>query len=68
MAHPTCEVLMNLSKNICENIKINYSFGGTYLAMEGPQFSTYAESTLYIDWGCDAVSYTHLTLPTKRIV
>ena len=40
---------MNLSKNICENIKINYSFGGTYLAMEGPQFSTYAESNLYID-------------------
>ena len=60
MAHPTCEVLMNLSKNICENIKINYSFGGTYLAMEGPQFSTYAESNLYIDWGCDVIGMTNM--------
>ena len=60
MAHPTCEVLMNLSKNICENIKIKYSFGGTYLAMEGPQFSTYAESNLYIDWGCDVIGMTNM--------
>ena len=48
------------SKNICENIKINYSFGGTYLAMEGPQFSPYAESKLYIDWGCDVIGMTNM--------
>ena len=39
--------------------------GGTYLAMEGPAFSTRAESNLYRSW---AVSYTHLTLPTNREV
>ena len=34
--------------------------GGTYLAMEGPQFSTYAESQLYRSWGCDVIGMTNI--------
>ena len=34
--------------------------GGTYLAMEGPQFSTLAESNLYRDWGCDVIGMTNM--------
>ncbi len=41
-----------------ENIKIHQ--GGTYLAMEGPQFSTLAESTLYRSWGCDVIGMTNM--------
>ena len=41
-----------------ENIKFHR--GGTYLAMEGPQFSTLAESTLYRQWGCDVIGMTNM--------
>ena len=39
---------------------INFSRGGTYLAMEGPQFSTRAESMLYKSWGCDVIGMTNM--------
>ena len=35
-------------------------FGGTYLAMEGPQFSSLAESRLYRSWGCDVIGMTNM--------
>ena len=60
MADPTSEPLMQLSKTILESLKINFSYGGTYLAMEGPQFSTFAESKLYIDWNCDVIGMTNM--------
>ena len=60
MANPTSEPLMQLSKTILESLKINFSYGGTYLAMEGPQFSTLAESKLYINWNCDVIGMTNM--------
>ena len=60
MAQPTSKVLMNVSKNALEDLKIKYSFGGTYLAMEGPQFSSKAESLLYRNWNCDLIGMTNM--------
>ena len=60
MSEPTNKILMNLSKNILEKIGIKYSYGGTYLAMEGPQFSTIAESLLYKSWNCDVIGMTNM--------
>ncbi len=60
MAQPTSEPLMLLSKNILQFLEINFSYGGTYLAMEGPQFSTLAESKLYINWKCDVIGMTNM--------
>ena len=60
MANPTSVPLMQLSKRILKLLKINFSYGGTYLAMEGPQFSTFAESKLYIDWNCDVIGMTNM--------
>ena len=60
MAQPTSKILMNVSKNALEDLKIKYSFGGTYLAMEGPQFSSKAESLLYRNWNCDVIGMTNM--------
>ncbi len=60
MAEPTNKILMNISKDILESLNIKYSFGGTYLAMEGPQFSTKAESLLYRSWNCDVIGMTNM--------
>ena len=60
MSEPTSKILMNLSKKILESLHIKYSFGGTYLAMEGPQFSTQAESLLYKNWDCDVIGMTNM--------
>ena len=60
MAQPTSDVLMNVSKNALVDLKIKYSFGGTYLAMEGPQFSSKAESLLYRNWNCDVIGMTNM--------
>tara|TARA_B100000029_G_scaffold36064_1_gene33968 strand:+ start:6349 stop:7230 length:882 start_codon:yes stop_codon:yes gene_type:complete len=60
MSEPTSKELMSLSKKILDNLQIESSFGGTYLAMEGPQFSTKAESLLYKEWGCDVIGMTNM--------
>jgi len=60
MAEPTCKILMNLSKNILNNLSIKNSYGGTYLAMEGPQFSSKSESLLYKSWNCDVIGMTNI--------
>ena len=60
MAKPTCKVLMKLSKDILKNLNVKHSYGGTYLAMEGPQFSTKAESLLYKSWDCDVIGMTNM--------
>ena len=61
MAHPTCERLSNLLFKTGEEINLNIFKGGTYLTMEGPQFSTLAESLLYKNvWKCDVIGMTNM--------
>ena len=60
MSEPTSKELMILSKKNLEKLNISNVFGGTYLAMEGPQFSTKAESHLYRQWGCDVIGMTNI--------
>jgi len=60
MANPTCKILMDLSKKILQSLNIKNSYGGTYLAMEGPQFSSKAESLLYKSWNCDVIGMTNM--------
>ena len=60
MAEPTNKTLMNISKEILESLNIKNSFGGTYIAMEGPQFSSKAESLLYRSWNCDVIGMTNM--------
>jgi len=60
MAKPVAKELMDASEIVLKKINFKYSYGGTYLAMEGPQFSTYSESILYKNWGCDVVGMTNM--------
>ncbi len=60
MSEPTSKELMLLSKKNLDKLNISNVFGGTYLAMEGPQFSTKAESHLYRQWGCDIIGMTNI--------
>jgi len=60
MAKPVSKELMDYSEVILKQLNFPYSYGGTYLAMEGPQFSTYAESNLYQQWGCDVIGMTNM--------
>ena len=60
MAKPVAKELMESSEIIFKKLKLNYSYGGIYLAMEGPQFSTLAESNLYRQWGCDVIGMTNM--------
>lgn len=57
-AHPTCPRLGDICETIARDLGIPVHRGGTYLAMEGPQFSTLAESQLYRQWGADVVGMT----------
>jgi len=60
MSEPTSKELMNLSKKCLDVLNIDNVIGGIYLAMEGPQFSTKAESNLYRNWGCDVIGMTNM--------
>ncbi|WOI52514.1 S-methyl-5'-thioadenosine phosphorylase [Parvularcula sp. LCG005] len=60
MAHPVCPGLSQRVFDACEASDIAVHMGGTYLAMEGPQFSTLAESKLYRSWGCDVIGMTNM--------
>ena len=60
MANPVCHRLGNYVENSAKDIGINVVRGGTYIAMEGPQFSSIAESELYRSWGCDVVGMTNM--------
>ena len=63
MAHPVNSRLGDWCEKAAREVGVPVHRGGTYLCMEGPQFSALAESTLY-----RPVSYTHLTLPTSDLV
>ncbi len=58
LAHPVCPKLAAALVEACEEEGIAHAQGGTYLAMEGPQFSSLAESNLYRSWGCAVVGMT----------
>ena len=60
MAHPTCNALMNACEEAIKKEKIEYQRGGTYVVMEGPQFSTLAESNLYRSWNADVIGMTNM--------
>lgn len=60
MAHPICRRLADLAEDAAGELGLNVVRGGTYVAMEGPQFSTLAESRLYKSWGCDVIGMTNL--------
>ena len=60
MAEPVCHRLTALAAAAAEEAGAAVTVGGTYLAMEGPQFSTKAESRLYRQWGCDVIGMTNM--------
>jgi 5'-methylthioadenosine phosphorylase len=60
MAHPICPRLAGLAAEASDAAGAPVHNGGTYLAMEGPQFSTLAESKLYRAWGCDVIGMTNM--------
>ena len=61
VAHPTCARLSDLCFQAARDAGITAHKGGTYLAMEGPQFSTIAESKMFRDsWGADVIGMTNM--------
>ncbi|MGI9391137.1 MAG: S-methyl-5'-thioadenosine phosphorylase, partial [Boseongicola sp.] len=61
VAHPTCLRLSDACETAARNSGISVHRRGTYLAMEGPQFSTLAESKMYREvWGCDIIGMTNM--------
>jgi 5'-methylthioadenosine phosphorylase len=60
MAHPVCPRLGDALEAAARGLGLPVSRGGTYLVMEGPQFSTLAESNLYRSWGCSVIGMTNM--------
>ncbi|MGA2860945.1 MAG: S-methyl-5'-thioadenosine phosphorylase [Steroidobacteraceae bacterium] len=60
MAHPVCARLGDAIEAAARTAQIRYVRGGTYLVMEGPQFSSLAESELYRAWRCDVIGMTNM--------
>lgn len=60
MANPTDGTLMHISKLVLEKLSFSHECGGTYLCIEGPQFSTLNESKLFQSWGCDVIGMTSM--------
>jgi 5'-methylthioadenosine phosphorylase len=59
-ADPVCGELSGVVHNACKKAGVTGKRGGTYLCMEGPQFSTKAESNVYRSWGMDVIGMTNL--------
>ena len=60
MAKPTSTGLSKCCEAALKKLNISYQAGGTYIVMEGPQFSTLAESNLYRSWGADVIGMTNM--------
>ena len=60
MAHPVCNRLGHHLEHAARGLHLPVVRNGTYLVMEGPQFSTLAESRLYRQWGCDVIGMTNM--------
>ncbi|MBA3573252.1 MAG: S-methyl-5'-thioadenosine phosphorylase [Pyrinomonadaceae bacterium] len=59
-AHPVCDELGDVLEKACGAAGVKAHRGGTYLCMEGPAFSTKAESNVYRSWGMDVIGMTNL--------
>lgn len=59
-AHPVCDELGDILEESCRTVGVTVHRGGTYLCMEGPAFSTKAESLVYRQWGMDVIGMTNL--------
>ncbi len=57
---PVCPLVVDTFVKACEEVGVVGKKGGTYICMEGPQFSTRAESNLYRSWGADVIGMTNL--------
>ena len=60
MADPVCGEMAGVVERACRQSGVTGKLGGTYLCMEGPQFSTKAESNVYRSWGMDVIGMTNL--------
>ncbi len=60
LAQPVCPRLGNVAERACRSLGLPVTRNGTYLVMEGPQFSTKAESELYRSWQCSVVGMTNM--------
>ncbi len=60
MAHPVCTRMGDALESSLRDLALPVTRGGTYLVMEGPQFSTKAESELYRAWGCSVIGMTNM--------
>lgn len=65
LAKPACPRLGDVLERACQQLTLPHRRGGTYLVIEGPQFSTLAESRLYRQWGCDVIGMTNM--PEARL-
>ncbi len=59
-AHPVCNELGDILEASCKSVGVTAHRGGTYVCMEGPAFSTKAESNVYRQWGMDIIGMTNL--------
>jgi 5'-methylthioadenosine phosphorylase len=60
MADPICSTTQGVIAKAAGKLGLKYAAGGSYLVMEGPQFSSRAESELYRSWGCDVIGMTNM--------
>ena len=60
MADPICSTTHTVISEAASELGLDYAVGGTYLTMEGPQFSSRAESELYRSWGCTVIGMTNM--------
>ena len=60
MAHPVCSRIGDAVESAVRDLALPAARGGTYLVMEGPQFSTKAESEMYRSWGCHVIGMTNM--------
>lgn len=61
LADPVCPELSRILADACDTLDVAVHRGGTYVCIEGPQFSTRAESALYRSWGMDVIGMTNAT-------
>ena len=59
-ADPVCSEMTKVVHAACNKVGVTGKLGGTYICMEGPQFSTKAESNVYRSWGADVIGMTNL--------
>lgn len=65
LADPVCPLLAQTLATTCEQLGVRHHRGGTYICIEGPQFSTRAESKLYRSWGVSVIGMTNM--PEARL-